>query len=226
VSASIRPRRDRAISAAGKPEQPESLEGADQREPAPWRSVGPPTVAEGALPLTASELVREMEQAVRGVSVGDHPGLAGLVVELIRSNLRQWDLEDSSRDPNASDAKVATAKRTIDRLNLDRHRLVEEIDAHIARSLDQSPTAALATESPGMVLDRLSVLVIRRARTAEASFRDDAYAVRLSALDTMLASLSGALDGYLDELRVGTRRFVAYEHLKLYSTRPFPPAVD
>ena len=33
--------------------------------------------------------------------------------------------------------------------------------------LTQSTTATLATESPGMVLDRLSVLVIRIARTAE-----------------------------------------------------------
>jgi len=224
MSASIRPRRDPASTAAGQPGQPDRLERADQREPASGRSVGTATVAEGAFLLSASELVREMEQAVRGVPISDQASLARLVVELVRSNLRQWDLEDASRDPHASDAKVATAKRTIDHLNLDRHHLVEEIDAHITASLDQSATAALATESPGMVLDRLSVLVIRRARTAEASFRDETYAARLSALDAMVASLSGALDGYLHELRVGTRRFVAYEHLKLYSTGPFPPA--
>jgi hypothetical protein len=224
MSASIRPQSEPGITAASNAEQPDRLESADQSEPASGPSVGPSTVAEAALLLSASELVREMEHAVRGVPVGDQAGLARLVVELVRSNLRQWDLEDASRDPHASDAKVATAKRTIDHLNLDRHRLVEEIDAHITASLDQSATAALATESPGMVLDRLSVLVIRRARTAEASFRDDTYAVRLSALDAMVASLSGALDGYLHELCVGTRRFVAYEHLKLYSTGPLPPA--
>ena len=51
--------------------------------------------------------------------------------------------------------------------------LVEEIDAAIDSILDQPATAPIATESPGMVLDRLSVLVIRRARTAAASGRSE-----------------------------------------------------
>ena len=58
---------------------------------------------------------------------------------------------------------IANAKREIDRLNIGRHRMVQEIDAAFDASLDQQATAPLATESPGMVLDRLSVLVIRRA---------------------------------------------------------------
>ena len=101
-----------------------------------------------------------------------------LILELVDSNLRQWDLEDTTRDPGASDTRVANAKREIDRLNLARHRLVEEIDAAIDSALDQPATAPIATESPGMVLDRLSVLVIRRARTAAASSRDPRFADR------------------------------------------------
>lgn len=168
----------------------------------------------------AAELVGEMERAVAGDPPAARPALAGLVLELVRSNLRQWDLEDATRDPHASDATVASGKRAIDRLNLQRHRLVQQIDAAIAEAVEQPMTATLATESPGMVLDRLSVLVIRRARTAALSLPGGAYVERLPALDGQLAALSAAFDSYLQELRAGTRRFIPYEHFKLYAAGP------
>jgi Protein of unknown function (DUF4254) len=180
----------------------------------------------GALLPNAHQLVTEMERAVRAEHPGDVPALAGRVAEIVRSNLRQWELEDTTRDPQADDAVIAAAKRAIDRLNLDRHRLVQEIDAGIAASLNQSTTARLVTESPGMVLDRLSVLVIRRERTAALSSGNETYAARLPALDGQLTALSAALDDYLEDLSTGARRFVAYEHFKLYSAEPPPPAGD
>jgi hypothetical protein len=175
-----------------------------------------------ALPR-AADIVAQMERAVRGG--GKHAAVAWatdelawttFILELVESNLRQWDLEDTTRDPGASDTRVANAKREIDQLNLARHRLVENIDAAIDSLLSQPATAPIATESPGMVLDRLSVLVIRRARTAAASSRDPGFADRTVALESQVVALSIALDFYLDELRAGTRRFLRYESLKLY----------
>jgi Protein of unknown function (DUF4254) len=164
----------------------------------------------------AAALVAEMARALRGEPVCGPPALGGLVAELARVNLRQWDLEDATRDVEASDTAVAGAKRAIDQLNLNRHRLVQEIDGAIAAVLDPPATATLATESPGMVLDRLSVLVIRRSRTAAVSTSDGAYADRVPALDAQLTALVAALDSYLDELRTGARRFLAHDPLKLY----------
>jgi hypothetical protein len=164
----------------------------------------------------AAALADEMGRAVRGEPPCGRPSIGGLVAELTQVNLRQWDLEDVTRAPEASDSVVAGAKRAIDQLNLKRHRLVHEIDTAIAASLDPPATAILATESPGMVFDRLAVLVIRRARTAAASARDGAYADRVPALDAQVIALVTALDRYLDELRAGTRRFVAHDPLKLY----------
>ncbi len=181
--------------------------------------------ADSSLP-SAHDLLALMEQAVRGgrgLLDPDGPAWAALVVELVESNLRQWDLEDTTREPGASDAVVAGAKRQIDQLNLARHQLVEEIDTAIDAALAQTPTAPIATETPGMVLDRLSVLVIRRARTAAASVQDPASADRVPILDSRLASLTLALDLYIDELRTGRRRFVPYEHFKLYRPAPSPP---
>ena len=169
------------------------------------------------LPLPpAAEIVAKMDGVVAGDR--DSQGSTGidLLLDLVESNLRQWDLEDTTRDHGATDAVVAGAKREIDRLNLGRHQLVEELDAAIDAALDQSAEAPIATESPGMVLDRLSVLVIRRARTASATSTNPAYADRAVALESQLAALCSALDAFMEDLRVGTRRFVRYEHLKLY----------
>ena len=168
-----------------------------------------------ALPV-AADLAAEIRRAVGAEPPHGPPALTGLVAELAGVNLRQWDLEDTTRDTRAGDGAVAEANRAIDRLNLNRHRLVHEIDVAIGDTLEPSPTAVLATESPAMVLDRLSVLVIRRTRTAEASAHDRAYADRLPALDAQLAALVGALDTYLAELRAGTRRFFVHDPLKLY----------
>jgi hypothetical protein len=164
-----------------------------------------------------------MERVVTGADTADGPAWAigklawgTLIVDLVESNLRQWDLEDKTRDADASDSVVAQAKREIDRLNGGRHHLVQEIDAAIDSILAQPATAPLATESPGMVLDRLSVLVIRRSRTASALRADPSLADRVLTLDSQVGALSDALDTYVDDLRTGRRRFLRYESLKLY----------
>jgi Protein of unknown function (DUF4254) len=166
----------------------------------------------------AAAIVAEMEQAASGQRSTAGTTLNRAVVELVESNLRQWNLEDATRNPDASDADVADAKRQIDGLNVGRHRLVEEIDTAIDSLLDQPLAAPLATESPGMVLDRLSVLVIRWVRTATASRGDPNLADRVRALEAQVGALSTALDSYMDELRAGTRRFLCYRSLKLYGS--------
>jgi hypothetical protein len=165
---------------------------------------------------TAAELVSEMEGAISGDECGNQIAWVTLVTELVASNLAQWELEDATRDPAAGDEAVARAKREIDRLNLGRHRLVEQIDALIADGLEQPADAPLATESPGMVLDRLSVLVIRRVRTRSASASESGYTGRLSELDARIDALCSAFDSYVGELQAGTRRYLPYEHFKLY----------
>jgi Protein of unknown function (DUF4254) len=178
---------------------------------------------EGALPPVA-DIVVELERALNEDRVVSPGRLLSLLLDLHDSNLRQWDLEDVTRVPEASDSVVADAKRAIDSLNLTRHHLIEEIDAAVVATMEQSSAAPLATESPAMVFDRLSVLVIRTARTEERarSISEDAdnYAARLPSLQRQVAALSEALESLLEDVRAGTRRFVPYEHLKLYAAQP------
>ena len=139
---------------------------------------------------------------------------------LHENNALQWDREDAARRDHADDHAVADAKRDIDVLNAKRHDFVEAIDAALAAVIDQSPSAPPTTESPGMVFDRLSVLVIRIACTEDAAaaapVERDLYAARLPVLHAQLASLQAALEALFDDVRAGRKRFVPYQSLKLY----------
>ena len=71
-----------------------------------------------------------------------------------------------------------------------------------------------------MALDRLTVLVIRVHHTelAAGEGAPDAgvYAARLPVLHRQLADLEQAIDGLVDDVGAGRRRFVPYQSLKLY----------
>lgn len=165
-------------------------------------------------------MVAEFRRALGEPEHRSTRSLVGRLLDLLRSNLDQWNLEDTARGPVADDAAVADTKRAIDQLNAGRHRIVEEIDAAIDRAVTQTASAPLATESPAMAFDRLSVLVIRIHHTERAAGEDaseaDLYASRLPTLYRQLADLQQALDGLIADVRDGTRRFVPYQSLKLY----------
>ena len=154
-------------------------------------------------------------------------GLLGILLDLHVNNLAQWELEDTARDPAANDAMAASAKRGIDKLNLTRHHLVEQVDRLIDEAIEQTADAPPVTESPGMAFDRLSVLVIRLHYTELASGRaaPDAapYVQRLPALREQLAWLEDSLERLLRDLRDGQCAFLPYQHLKLYR-QPVEPS--
>ena len=85
------------------------------------------------------------------------------------------------------------------------------------------------TESPGMAIDRLSVLIIRLASTetrASSGSTDAAlFAERLPRLRHQLGALEEAIGLLLDDLARGNRSFVVYESLKLYGGKD-PAASD
>ena len=168
--------------------------------------------SDGNLP-TSDDVVAEFRRALHDPEHRPTRRVEARLVDLLRSNLAQWNLEDEARGPGTDAAAVAGAKRAIDELNAGRHLIVEEIDVAIDRAVAQTASAPLATESPAMAFDRLSVLVIRIHHTERDA---DRYTARLPVLYRQLADLQQAIDGLIDDVRDGTRRFVPYQSLKLY----------
>lgn len=163
---------------------------------------------------SGAEVVALFDAVLRNGSSVPATGVHALLVELHENNLDQWRREDVTRAPGADDATVAAAKRDIDKLNATRHHLVEAIDAALAAAVDQNAAATPTTESPAMVYDRLSVLSIRIHATEQAA----GYADRLPVLRDQLGIVQEALDGLLDDVRAGRKRFVPYQSLKLYGS--------
>jgi hypothetical protein len=165
-------------------------------------------------------VVAEFRRALCEPGRPPRSGVLGLLLELHDNNVAQWNREDAARRDDADDRAVAAAKRDIDALNTKRHALVEAIDAAMAAGIDQAQAAPPTTESPAMVLDRLSVLVIRISVTESAASSQradrDLYAARLPVLYEQLALLQEALASLFDDVRTGRRRFLPYQSLKLY----------
>jgi Protein of unknown function (DUF4254) len=145
-----------------------------------------------------------------------------LVVALHHNNANQWTREDDARRDDADDVMVAAAKRDIDRLNSARHGFIEAIDRVIWHAIGPREEAPTVTESPGMAVDRLSVLVIRlsttEARAASRTADAGIHAERLSRLRSQLNALEEGIATLLNDLATGARRFVPYESLKLYGS--------
>jgi hypothetical protein len=165
-------------------------------------------------------VIAEFRRALRDPGPPAQRGVLELLLGLHHNNALQWDREDATRRDDADNRAVANAKRDIDALNTKRHEYVEAIDAALAEVIDQALSAPPTTESPGMVYDRLSVLVIRIASTEDAARADGfdrlVYAARLPALHEQLDLLQAALEALFDDVRTGRRRFVPYRSLKLY----------
>ncbi len=156
------------------------------------------------------------------------------ILNLHRANFDLWHQEDKARDPAATDAQIATVKRAIDRLNQQRNDLVEVCDRLLLAALPTgSPAPApLHSETPGMMLDRLSILSLKTYHTAEEVTRADAPAghaerncERLAVLQAQRNDLSMCLDQLWDDALHGRRRFKLYQQLKMYNDPSLNPAM-
>lgn len=153
-----------------------------------------------------------------------------------RANFDLWHVEDDARIPGASDAFLAETKRRIDKINQQRNDLVEELDRYVlqwlvARSLPE-PSAPLNSESPGLIVDRLSILALKIYHSREEANRAGAPAGhaernlgRLAILEEQRTDLARCLDDLWRETLGGTRRFKIYHQLKMYNDPSLNPAI-
>ncbi len=159
--------------------------------------------------------------------------LAALITAQHRENFDLWHEEDKARDPHATDANIAQVKRAIDRLNQRRNDLVEKIDVWLLANLPaQNPEAPLNSETPGLIIDRLSILALRIFHTHIEAHRESASethrhrnASRLTLLEEQRNDLAGCLEALLTAVQSGSRRFKLYRQMKMYNDPDLNPAV-
>lgn len=91
----------------------------------------------------------------------DH--LSHLILSNIKANKILWKLEDSARMSELGDQYVAKVKRDIDRNNQVRSDLIREIDIEFSKQLSavNKPNSQFYSESPGMIIDRLSIIFLK-----------------------------------------------------------------
>jgi len=153
-----------------------------------------------------------------------------------RANFELWHIEDEARRPGATDAEVADAKRRIDKANQRRNDLTEKLDEALLEQLSPlglpNLDAPLHSESPGLMIDRMSILALKIYHTREEIRRADAPPghsernwSRLLILEEQLSDLAKCLDALWDNTIAGTRRFKLYRQLKMYNDPTLNPVM-
>lgn len=151
-----------------------------------------------------------------------HDGIAAKALHLHALNFALWHHEDAVRRPGTDDQEVARRKRCIDDVNARRNGAIEDIDADVLEHGDLNPNAPLHTETPGTIVDRLSVLALRIVHTN----RDDQSGARLAVLDEQYDDLFGGLEQLLARMRAGQVRFKVYRQFKSAAQRSYCDLFD
>ena len=167
--------------------------------------------------------------------VGSESGLNALILEQHRQNFALWHEEDRARAPLAPAEQIAQTKRNIDALNQVRNDLVEAIDRELLLELEKAGvqlSGELHSETPGMIVDRLSILSLKIFHTREQIERNDVDAdhvqrneQRLHVLMEQREDLAKCLVELWQEIQNGKRKFKLYRQLKMYNDPKLNPEI-
>ncbi len=154
--------------------------------------------------------------------------LRNLVLMQHAKNYLLWHVEDAARRQDVPDSVIAACKREIDALNQQRNDFIEEIDLCLYALLTPHlPPAAghhINTETPGMAVDRLSILALKVYHMEEQTWRVDAGAEhiascrgKLNVLHRQRADLAAALLELIDDYGAGRKVLAMYNQFKMYN---------
>jgi len=159
-------------------------------------------------------------------------GFYQLVEENHAFNYQLWHAEDRARRDDMGFEFVYLAKREIDHCNQQRNNRMEAMDEWLFKTLQPaSPDqCSVNSESPGMIIDRLSILSLKSYHMALQLERTDvneehlkACALKLETIHQQLKQLAQCLGEFLLELQNKTRTFRVYHQFKMYNDPTLNP---
>jgi len=152
-------------------------------------------------------------------------------------NFRLWHVEDGVRRPGASESFIAQSKRAIDTFNQQRHEQIEQIDVWLFACLYEHNSrrfteAELHSETPGNLLDRLSILTLKVYYMGCEAERQDATVVHRQTCWQRLAVLAEQHDDIYSclcrlclDLWSGRKTFKIYRQFKMYNDPDLNPEI-
>jgi len=167
---------------------------------------------------------------------GQAAAVASEVWRAIQENHRLndllWKEEDLARRRRVPDSEIAANKRAIDRYNQQRNDSIERIDEILLKRFSAKESSRLSSETPGAIIDRLSILSLKIHHMRMQTRRKDVdrahiegCAAKLDRLTEQRTDLAFCFDRLLGECARGETRFKIYRQFKMYNDPTLNPAI-
>jgi len=159
-----------------------------------------------------------------------------VALELAYRNYLLWHEEDKARRTDVDDSIIASVKRAIDRYNQERNDLIERLDEKILEWLEERRPSAVTdvinSETPGSIVDRISIMSLKIYHMAEDAQRDDISEehrqrslMRYELLKVQRQDLYNALAALFVDLLAGRKKMKLYRQFKMYNDPSLNPEI-
>ena len=146
-------------------------------------------------------------------------------------NFSLWHEEDIARREDLGYEAVYRAKRNIDRFNQERNNFAEEMDKAVVAALTPPESGCPRnSETPGMMIDRLSILALKEFHMHEESVRAGAgedhkkkCGEKLARIRRQRSDLAGCLADLFADVMAERRTFSVYYQFKMYNDPALNP---
>ncbi|MFA5960537.1 MAG: DUF4254 domain-containing protein [Tatlockia sp.] len=155
-----------------------------------------------------------------------HSNFLALVEENHAFNFQLWQAEDKARREDMGFEFVYRAKRLIDKFNQERNNRMEAMDSWLYETLKPAPAThcPVHSETPGMMIDRLSILALKAYHMHLQTGRLDVEEThrqnceqKYQVILLQQKQLQHCLQQLIDEVQSKTRSFRVYHQFKMYN---------